>query len=95
MNKFRSGGLGRLRLQAPEREERVLLAQKTNLMRVKSQRSQTEVSRRLEELRAVLPDRKVNIFPLVIEAVRAYASVGEIVQVLKSEYGEYRDLTSY
>jgi len=95
VNKFRSGGKGSLNLQTPGREQGVLSSQKTALARVKSERNQAEVARRLEELKAVLPDRRINIFSLVIEAVRAYASVGEIVQVLKSEYGEYRDLSGF
>jgi methylmalonyl-CoA mutase N-terminal domain/subunit len=29
--------------------------------------------------------------PIVIEAVQAYATVGEIIQVMKDVYGEYEE----
>ena len=93
VNKFRSAAEERPRIPPRGRDESVLPAQKASLARVKSERDAAAVRKRLDELTAALPDRRVNIFPLVIEAVRAYATVGEIVKVLKAEYGEYRDLT--
>ena len=32
-----------------------------------------------------------NLMPAVIEAVKAYATVGEIIQVMKDVYGEYEE----
>ena len=34
---------------------------------------------------------ETNIVPATIEAVRAYATIGEICGVLRSAWGEYRD----
>ncbi len=32
-----------------------------------------------------------NLMPRILECVRAYATLGEIVQVLREEFGEYRE----
>ncbi|HEY8854283.1 MAG TPA: methylmalonyl-CoA mutase family protein, partial [Candidatus Dormibacteraeota bacterium] len=39
---------------------------------------------------AAHPER--NIVPATIEAVRAYATVGEMCDTLRSVFGEYKDL---
>ena len=33
--------------------------------------------------------KNVNLMPSIIEAVKEYVTVGEIIQVLKDVYGEY------
>ena len=33
----------------------------------------------------------LNLMPFVIEAVKAYATVGEITKTLKDYYGEYKE----
>lgn len=35
--------------------------------------------------------RQDNLLPIILEAVKAYASVGEIVSALKTHFGEYRE----
>ncbi len=32
-----------------------------------------------------------NLMPFVLEAVKAYASIGEIMDVMRAVFGEYRD----
>jgi len=34
----------------------------------------------------------VNLMPTIIEAVKSYATLGEICDVLRDVYGEYREL---
>ena len=37
--------------------------------------------------------REENVMPLMIEAVKAYASIGEIVQTIEKIYGRFRPET--
>ena len=62
----------------------------TALTRVKSERNASEVTRCLDRVRSDAKDG-VNLMPAVIEAVKAYATVGEITQALKDVYGEYQE----
>ncbi len=60
------------------------------LKQVKASRDAAEVERCLLRIRQdAEADR--NLMPAVIEAVKAYATVGEITQTLKDVYGEYQE----
>ena len=37
--------------------------------------------------------RDENIFPFVLDAVKHYGTLGEIIKVMTDVYGRYRDLT--
>lgn len=60
------------------------------LKKIKSARDAANVKSSLEKLRIDARENK-NLVPATIEAVKAYASVGEIIQVLKEVYGEYEE----
>ncbi len=53
------------------------------------------VARALRELENVAGDLHRNRMPLIEEAVRARATVGEICGVLRSIWGEYRPSTVF
>ena len=59
------------------------------LNRVKKERNNKAVRDRLEQVREVAQGDE-NLVPPVLEAVRAYASVGEICNVLRDVFGEYQ-----
>ena len=61
--------------------------QVSRLRRVKEQRSDTAVAKALERVRKDCA-AKVNIFPAVLEAVNAYATVGEITDAMRAVLGE-------
>src|ERR1017187_749941 len=62
--------------------------QMEKLKRIKTSRDAKLVMEALDNLRKdAMAD--VNLMPATIEAVKAYSSVGEIIQVLKEVYGEY------
>ena len=61
------------------------------LQRVRRERDQAKVSALLEELIAVAKDETQNIMPVTIELVRAGASMGDIVEKLKTLWGTYRE----
>jgi methylmalonyl-CoA mutase, N-terminal domain len=81
--------------------DEVALAQTEKLKRLRARRSNEEVGRRLEALKkAAAQEPKVksdgsisdaNTMPYIIEAVRAYATVGEICEALREVYGTYEE----
>ncbi len=64
-------------------------AQVAKLKRVRKERSPATVRARLESLRGAARNPKENLLPHILEAVRAYATLGEICGVLREEWGEY------
>jgi len=71
-------------------DEAVQREQIANLRRVKNERSQVEVARALDEVRAAARSDR-NLMPSVIEAARVYATEQEICDVLRECFGSYRD----
>ena len=71
----------------PEGEARHL----QRLRRVRAERDQELVRRRLAELRAAAEGDANLMYPL-IEAVRAYATLGEVCDVLREVFGVYQEL---
>ncbi len=61
------------------------------LAEVKAQRDQEAVARALADLRQAARRPEVNIMPFVLAAARAYATLGEICQVFREEFGEYQE----
>ena len=61
------------------------------LERVRRERDQRAVDRLLDKLAEVARDQKANIMPVTIELVRAGASMGDIVERLKTLWGTYRE----
>jgi methylmalonyl-CoA mutase N-terminal domain/subunit len=61
------------------------------LTRVRRQRDQAKVSALLEELVRAARDPAQNVMPVTIELVREGASMGDIVERLKKEWGTYRE----
>ena len=64
-------------------------AQRKRLAEVKTHRSAATVEDRLAVLRAVAGDSTNNVMPAIIDAVRAYATIGEIMAALADVFGRY------
>ena len=58
---------------------------------IKSERTQAAVNRALEKLQRAAGGSE-NTFPCILEAVKAYATVGEICRTLKKEFGAYKEV---
>ncbi len=71
----------------PESERRQI----DHLKRVKAERDNAEVERLLKKLQDTARDHDANLMPVTIEAVKAHASMGEIVNALKEVYGTYTE----
>jgi methylmalonyl-CoA mutase N-terminal domain/subunit len=75
-------------LRIPPHVEKEQLAR---LERVKGGRNRQKVKQSLDKLFDDA-DKKRNLMPSIIEALKAYATLGEITEVLRSVYGEYKEL---
>jgi len=62
---------------------------KARLQDVRMNREQSEVERALTALHTVAGGTG-NLMPLILDAVRAYATLGEICDVMRTVFGEYR-----
>lgn len=63
--------------------------QKKKLAELRSNRDNDKVKDRLEKLRAGC-EGDANLMPLILEAVREYATLGEICNVMRDVFGEYQ-----
>jgi methylmalonyl-CoA mutase N-terminal domain/subunit len=70
-----------------ESEERHL----ARLNRVRRERDQIRAAACLERLENAARDGRENLMPYIMDAVRAYATLGEMCNVLRKVYGEYRE----
>jgi methylmalonyl-CoA mutase N-terminal domain/subunit len=61
------------------------------LQKLKRERDNRKVKEALEKLHYAA-QKDENLMPIMIEAVKAYATIGEITEVLKQAYGEYEEL---
>ena len=61
------------------------------LKEVKSKRDNAKVKSLLDDLRDAAADEKENLMPIVLDLVRAYASIGEIMGAMKDVFGVYTD----
>jgi methylmalonyl-CoA mutase, N-terminal domain len=68
-----------------ESEERHL----ERLRRVRRERDQSAVAEALQRLESTARAGRDNLMPYIIDAVRAYATLGEMCNLLRGVYGEY------
>jgi methylmalonyl-CoA mutase N-terminal domain/subunit len=84
-------------------DETVARQQSAKLKSLRARRSQEEVQRRLDALKKAAAqepkagaDGKIspaNTMPYIIDAVRAYATVGEICEAMREVYGTYTEVS--
>jgi methylmalonyl-CoA mutase N-terminal domain/subunit len=65
--------------------------QVANLKKMKRERHKEKVEETLGKLRHSA-QKDENLMPVIIESVKAYATLGEICEVLRQVYGEYKEL---
>ncbi|MBN2049185.1 MAG: methylmalonyl-CoA mutase family protein [Spirochaetales bacterium] len=65
--------------------------QMKKLAQVKAGRDGGVVEKALNALREGARKEDVNLMPLIVDAVRVYATLGEICGVLRQEFGEYKE----
>jgi methylmalonyl-CoA mutase N-terminal domain/subunit len=77
-----------------EIDESVARQQLARLRRVRKTRLQSRVRQSLAELRRAAQD-ELNLMPFLLRCVKAYATLGEIMDALKAVYGEYQEPITY
>jgi methylmalonyl-CoA mutase N-terminal domain/subunit len=72
-------------------DEGVALRQEERLRRLRKERSREEVHRRLDSLRRAAEGTE-NLMPHLYYAVKAYATLGEICDALRTVFGAYEEV---
>jgi methylmalonyl-CoA mutase, N-terminal domain len=72
-------------------DETVAHRQADRLKKLRAERSQAEVDRRLAALRAAA-EGKDNLMPFLYDAVKSYATLGEICDAMRSVFGTYEEV---
>lgn len=65
--------------------------QVAELKKLRTERNNIKVKQVLDKLHNAA-EHNENLMPVIVEAVKAYATLGEICDVLRSVYGEYKEL---
>jgi methylmalonyl-CoA mutase, N-terminal domain len=60
------------------------------LRKIKSERDNSDVSKKLSELKDAAKN-EINLMPFILDAVKAYASVGEICNTMREVFGEHKE----
>ena len=66
------------------------VGQKKKLADLRSKRDNAAVEKALAELEAACKDESVNLMPIILAAVKTYATLGEICGVMRKVFGEYQ-----
>jgi methylmalonyl-CoA mutase N-terminal domain/subunit len=74
---------------SPKKREEAEEKQIAKLKTLKKERENQKVDAVLKQIREAAGDDEVNLIPVFVEAVKAYATVGEICGVLREVFGEY------
>jgi methylmalonyl-CoA mutase N-terminal domain/subunit len=90
VNKFASTEESEIKIL--EIDEGIEQKQTERLKKLKRERDNARVKEILDEVRRVARGDK-NIMPVLIDAVKSYATVGEISDVLRDVFGEYKELS--
>jgi len=76
-------------------DDSVAAEQVERLNRVRADRDATKVADAIQSLRNAAADPNVNTMPFIIDAVRVYASVGEISDALRDVFGTYQEPAAF
>lgn len=96
VNKYVAEGCGEAKVaeEAPidlfKSDPEVGRKQLERLNKIKKERDNSKVQKKLEELEMITREGKENVMPCVVEAVRSYATMGEITGVLRKVYGKFK-----
>ena len=90
VNEFKSSDVTEIEILKVNPE--VEVKQVKNLLEMKRDRDNKKVKKCLSILKQVTKEGK-NIIPATFEAVKAYATVGEICDTLKEVFGEYKEFS--
>ncbi|MFQ5762131.1 MAG: methylmalonyl-CoA mutase family protein, partial [Candidatus Bathyarchaeia archaeon] len=72
-------------------DENAQRSQVERLRRLREKRDRVKVHEALEKLRAAFQNPNANCIPPMLEAVKAYATLGEITRTGREVFGEWRE----
>ena len=75
-----------------EIDDRVEGSQKQKVAAIRADRNADDVQKKLTGL-ALAIDKNENLMPHIIQAVKSYATVGEICGVMREKWGEFQAST--
>ena len=78
-------------LETLQIDETVAHRQADRLRKLRAERSSDEVNRRLEALRKATQG-KDNLMPYIYDAVKSYATLGEICDAMRDTFGTYEEV---
>jgi methylmalonyl-CoA mutase N-terminal domain/subunit len=90
VNKFQTEGEGKRQLVIHRADPKSVERQIQRTREVKASRDNPKTQKALDEL-CRSAETKENLMPGFIQAVKAYASVGEITEALKKVFGEFKE----
>jgi methylmalonyl-CoA mutase N-terminal domain/subunit len=90
VNRFTRDEPEQKQLELYESDPRLGSRQREELARVKGSRDNAGVKRALDRLREAARGSE-SLMPPIMDAVKAYASVGEICTVLRGEFGVFQE----
>ena len=88
-NKFSSGATSKIKIH--HADEKAAEIQKKRVRALKRRRDPAKVKQALAGVRGAAENDKTNMVPVLIEAVKSYATVGEITSAMKQVFGTYND----
>ena len=91
VNKYIEPDEGEPQIELHPYDSETEVRQITNLSRTRAQRDEEKVRALLAELTTQAEDESKNLLPITIKLVKARASMGEIVDTLRSLWGTYRE----
>jgi methylmalonyl-CoA mutase N-terminal domain/subunit len=77
-----------------EIDETVARQQVARLRKVRKSRNQAAAKSSLADLKKAARDDR-NLMPFLLKSVKAYATLGEIMDALKDVYGEYQEPVTF
>jgi len=89
-NRFQAQDIKEPELALQKADENVLRYQVERLRRVKAEREEQKVREALARVKEAAASSQ-NLLPSLIQAVKAYATNGEMVGALKEVFGEYQE----
>lgn len=89
VNRYQSQEAGQLHLHAYDAS--ILERQRERLQEVRRRRDGRAVQQYLNDLRAACHDPEKPLMPYIIEAVRGYATIGEITDTMRDVFGVFQE----
>lgn len=95
VNKFADECPSEREIETFEMHPRTYEKQLAKLKRIKDGRDQAQAERTLNALKVAALEKHTNLMPCFLDCVRAYATLGEMVKVLREVYGNFQEPSAF